>query len=77
MSKKNKKTLEQVAKQLEEQAASNLTLANKIKNISTKELTNELAIRDGIEEVRVEPYDTIILDDVEIEGPARILINTD
>ena len=33
MSKESKKTLEQIAKQLEEQAASNLTLANKIKQI--------------------------------------------
>ncbi|PWT29522.1 BC1881 family protein [Limosilactobacillus reuteri] len=44
---------------------------------STKELTNELANREGVEEIRIEPYDTVLVDGTEIEGPARILINTD
>ena len=79
MTEENKKELKQIADQLEEQAANDLTLANKIRNISefsTKELTNELANREGVEEIRIEPYDTVLVDGTEIEGPARILINT-
>lgn len=80
MTEENQKELKQIADQLEEQAANDLTLANKIRNISefsTKELTNELANREGVEEIRIEPYDTVLVGGTEIEGPARILINTD
>lgn len=80
MTEENKKELEQIADQLEEQSASNLTLANeirKISRISTRKLTDELANREGITEIKIEPYDTVLVNGDEIEGPARILINTD
>lgn len=80
MDEENKKELEQIADQLEEQSASDLTLANeirKISKISTRKLTDELANREGITEIKIEPYDTVLVNGDEIEGPARILINTD
>lgn len=80
MDEENKKELEQIADQLEEQSANDLTLANeirKISRISTRKLTDELANREGITEIKIEPYDTVLLNGDKIEGPARILINTD
>lgn len=80
MSEEKKKELEQIADQLEEQSANDLTLANeirKISRISTRKLTDELANREGITEIKIEPYDTVLVNGDEIEGPARILINTD
>ena len=80
MSEEKKKELEQIANQLEEQSANDLTLANKIRKISrisTRKLTDELANREGITEIKIEPYDTVLVNGDEIEGPARILINTD
>ncbi|HJF54430.1 MAG TPA: BC1881 family protein [Limosilactobacillus coleohominis] len=79
MNGKNKKELEQIAKQLEEQAANNLTLANRLTNMtpSTKSLTNELACREGVDEVIVGPTGVTYVDDVQVTGPARILIVTD
>lgn len=80
MTEENKKELEQIADQLEEQSANDLTLANeirKISRISTRKLTDELANREGITEIKIEPYDTVLVNGDEIEGPARILINTD
>lgn len=80
MSEEKKKELEKIADQLEEQSANDLTLANeirKISRISTRKLTDELANREGITEIKIEPYDTVLVNGDEIEGPARILINTD
>lgn len=79
MDDKNKKELEQIAKQLEEQAANNLTLANRLTNMtpSTKSLTNELACREGVDEVIVGPTGVTYVDSIQVVGPARILIVTD
>lgn len=52
-----------------------------MKDLSTKQLTDELIKREGIFNLRVEPYKkvTITADDIEkeIEGPAIIVINRD
>ena len=43
----------------------------------TDELVNELVNRKGIEEIIVNPYETMNIGDKTIEGIARILIITD
>lgn len=44
------------------------------KNISTKELVEELIQRDGVEETIAEPYQDVV---VTVSGPARVLVITD
>jgi len=43
----------------------------------TDELVNELVNRGGVEEIIVNPYESIQVGDKTIEGMARILIITD
>lgn len=45
-----------------------------IKNVSTKELVNELVKREGVEMKYAEPHKDL---DVNINGPAIVLIVTD
>lgn len=52
-----------------------------MKDITTKDLTNELTNREGIQSINVEPYQEIIIktgqEEINLTGPARILINID
>lgn len=48
-----------------------------MEEIYTEELVNKLVKREGVEEIIVNPYETINIGDKTIEGLARILIITD
>lgn len=48
-----------------------------MKKLKTCDLVKELITRKGIEEIIVNPYEIINIDDKTIEGSARILIITD
>ena len=45
-----------------------------LKKLSTKELLKELKTREGVETKIVEPYQNV---DVEVNGPAIVLVVTD
>ncbi|MGQ3740896.1 BC1881 family protein [Bacillus sp. Fil] len=48
-----------------------------LKNISTKDISEELEKRDGVTSIHVEPHVKIEVAGVVVEGPAIILINKD
>ncbi|KMQ12766.1 BC1881 family protein [Bacillus mycoides] len=48
-----------------------------MKNISTKNLSEELETREGIITVQVSPHEKIEVAGITVEGPAMILINKD
>ena len=48
-----------------------------MKSNQTYELVDELATREGVEEIIVNPYEKLRIGDKIIEGMARILVVTD
>lgn len=48
-----------------------------MKDILTKDLSEELEKREGVTTVRVSPHEKIEVAGVTVEGPAVILINKD
>ncbi|PFY95265.1 BC1881 family protein [Bacillus wiedmannii] len=48
-----------------------------LKNVSTKDLSEELEKREGITTINVDPYVKIDIGGIVIDGPAIILINKD
>ncbi|MBJ8031403.1 BC1881 family protein [Bacillus cereus group sp. N21] len=48
-----------------------------LKNVSTKDLSEELEKREGITTIDVEPYEKIEVGGIVVDGPAIILINKD
>lgn len=48
-----------------------------VKNVSTKDISEELETREGITKIYVEPHVKIEVAGVIVEGPAIILINKD
>ncbi|PFZ19529.1 BC1881 family protein [Bacillus wiedmannii] len=48
-----------------------------LSKISTKELSEELALRQGVITVKVEPYEKIEVGGIRVAGPAIVLINQD
>ncbi|MGA4466869.1 BC1881 family protein [Bacillus bombysepticus] len=48
-----------------------------LKNVSTKDISEELEKRDGITAIHVEPYVKVEVARVVVEGPTIILINAD
>jgi len=48
-----------------------------VKNISTKDISEELEKRNGITSIHVEPHVKVEVAGVVVEGPAIILINKD
>ena len=48
-----------------------------LKNISTKDLSEELEKREGIVTINIGPYEEIEVGGIVVEGPAIILINND
>lgn len=49
----------------------------KMKNVPTKNLSEELETRDGVTSVQVSPHEKIEVAGITVEGPAVILINKD
>jgi hypothetical protein len=49
--------------------------------MSTKDLTNELASREGVKLISVEPYQDIYIKagqrEISITGPAKVIVNID
>ncbi|SMD65730.1 BC1881 family protein [Bacillus pacificus] len=48
-----------------------------LKNVSTKDLSEELEKREGVATINVEPYEKIEVGGIVVDGPAIILINKD
>ncbi|MDT3494910.1 BC1881 family protein [Bacillus toyonensis] len=48
-----------------------------LKNVSTKDLSEELEKREGVTTINVYPYEKIEVGGIVVEGPAIILINKD
>ncbi|MEC5308762.1 BC1881 family protein [Bacillus thuringiensis] len=48
-----------------------------VKNISTKDISEELETREGVTKIHVKPHVKIEVAGVIVEGPAIILINKD
>ncbi|PEI49928.1 BC1881 family protein [Bacillus toyonensis] len=48
-----------------------------LKNVSTKDLSEELEKREGIETIHLGPYEEIEVGGIVVDGPAIILINKD
>ncbi|WP_420973870.1 BC1881 family protein [Bacillus thuringiensis] len=48
-----------------------------LKNVSTKDISEELEKRDGVTSIHVEPHVKVEVAEVVVEGPASILINQD
>ncbi|PFT92060.1 hypothetical protein COK81_14895 [Bacillus thuringiensis] len=48
-----------------------------LKNVSTKDISEELETREGVTKIQVEPHVKVEVAGVVVEGPAVILINKD
>ncbi|MDA1834808.1 BC1881 family protein [Bacillus cereus group sp. BY142LC] len=48
-----------------------------LKNILTKELSEELEKREGVMMINVGPYEEIEVSGIVVDGPAIVLINKD
>lgn len=48
-----------------------------LKNVSTKDLSEELEKREGVKTINVEPYEKIEVGGIVVDGPAIVLINKD
>lgn len=48
-----------------------------LKNVSTKDISEELETREGVTKIQVEPHVKVEVAGVVVEGPAIILINQD
>ncbi|MFA2694560.1 BC1881 family protein [Bacillus mycoides] len=48
-----------------------------LKNVSTKDLSEELEKREGVETMNVEPHVKIEVGGIVVDGPAIVLINKD
>ncbi|PGT35666.1 hypothetical protein COC97_24645 [Bacillus anthracis] len=48
-----------------------------LKNVSTKDLSEELEKREGVKTINVEPYEKIEIGGIVVDGPAIVLINKD
>ncbi|CUB08530.1 hypothetical protein BN2127_JRS1_00312 [Bacillus cereus] len=48
-----------------------------LKNVLTKELSEELEKREGVTTIHVEPYEKIEVGGIVVDGPAIVLINKD
>lgn len=48
-----------------------------LKDVLTKELSEELEKREGVTTINVEPYEKIEIGGIVVDGPAIVLINKD